>query len=128
MYDCRDIPMAVGCESMLSTSNYLARRFGVRAAMPGFIARKLCPQIKIIPCNFKKYEEASRVVEATVKEYDENLFMCMDEADLDITKLLTDSNQENRDSNAWIIVQEMRKKIEMATKLTASAGNRNKFS
>ena len=29
--------MAVGSNSMLTTSNYLARRFGVRAAMPGFI-------------------------------------------------------------------------------------------
>ena len=32
--------MAVGGMGMLSTSNYAARRFGVRAAMPGFIARK----------------------------------------------------------------------------------------
>ncbi|TQD98199.1 hypothetical protein C1H46_016153 [Malus baccata] len=36
-------PMAVGGMSMISTANYEARKFGVRAAMPGFIARKLCP-------------------------------------------------------------------------------------
>lgn len=29
--------MAVGSSAMLTTSNYHARRFGVRAAMPGFI-------------------------------------------------------------------------------------------
>ncbi|CAG0879653.1 unnamed protein product [Darwinula stevensoni] len=43
-------PMAVGGNSMLSTSNYLARRYGVRAAMPGFIAKKLCPGLIIVPC------------------------------------------------------------------------------
>ena len=31
----RDKPMAVGGMGMLSTSNYAARKFGVRAAMPG---------------------------------------------------------------------------------------------
>lgn len=30
---------------MISTANYVARKFGVRSAMPGFIARKLCPQL-----------------------------------------------------------------------------------
>ena len=40
-----------------STSNYIARKYGVRAAMPGFIAKKLCPKLVIVPCNFKRYEE-----------------------------------------------------------------------
>lgn len=30
---------------MICTANYVARRFGVRSAMPGFIAKKLCPQV-----------------------------------------------------------------------------------
>lgn len=45
-----------------STSNYHARRFGVRAAMPGFIAKRLCPQLIIIPPNFDKYRAVSREV------------------------------------------------------------------
>lgn len=45
-----------------STSNYHARRFGVRAAMPGFIARRLCPQLIIVPPNFDKYHAVSREV------------------------------------------------------------------
>lgn len=32
-----------------------ARRYGVRAAMPGFIACKLCPDLIFVPINFKKY-------------------------------------------------------------------------
>lgn len=82
----RIIPMAVGSNSMLSTSNYAARRFGVRAAMPGFIARKLCPELKIIPCNFQKYRKASHKVRRIFEEYDPNFIMGgLDEAYLDIT-------------------------------------------
>ena len=33
---------------MISTANYLARKFGVRSAMPGFIARKLCPELVFV--------------------------------------------------------------------------------
>lgn len=36
-----DKPVAVGSLSMISTANYVARQFGVRSAMPGFIAKKL---------------------------------------------------------------------------------------
>lgn len=32
-----DIPIGIGDMSMIATSNYVARKFGVRAAMPGFI-------------------------------------------------------------------------------------------
>lgn len=45
-----------------STSNYHARRFGVRAAMPGFIAKKLCPGLIIVPTNFDKYRAVSEEV------------------------------------------------------------------
>ena len=30
-------------KSVVSTANYVARKFGVRSAMPSFIAKKLCP-------------------------------------------------------------------------------------
>ena len=49
------IPMAVGGIGMITTANYVARKFGVRSAMPGFIALKLCPQLKLVPNNFAKY-------------------------------------------------------------------------
>ncbi len=40
--ELRGLPVAVGGKSMLSTSSYEARKFGVRSAMPGFLAKKLC--------------------------------------------------------------------------------------
>jgi DNA polymerase kappa len=38
-------PVAVGGLSMISTANYVARKFGVRSAMPGFIGKELCPDL-----------------------------------------------------------------------------------
>ncbi|XP_056314342.1 DNA polymerase kappa [Danio aesculapii] len=92
MRDCpelKDKPMAVGSMSMLSTSNYHARRFGVRAAMPGFIAKKLCPDLVIVPTNFDKYRAVSAQVREIFSEYDPNFMpMSLDEAYLDITEHL----------------------------------------
>lgn len=84
--ELKEKPMAVGSMSMLSTSNYLARRFGVRAAMPGFIAKKLCPNLIIVPLNFDKYREVSKEVREIFAEYDPNFLpLSLDEAYLDIT-------------------------------------------
>ncbi|XP_070599295.1 DNA polymerase kappa isoform X1 [Erythrolamprus reginae] len=83
--ELRDKPIAVGSLSMLSTSNYHARRYGVRAAMPGFIAKKLCPHLTIVPLNFKKYEEVREIL----AEYDPQFMpMGLDEAYLNITEYL----------------------------------------
>ncbi|VDK71183.1 unnamed protein product [Litomosoides sigmodontis] len=82
----RNIPMAVGSNSMLSTSNYAARRFGVRSAMPGFIAKKLCPQLKIVRGSFSKYREASSVIRKIFKDYDPDFYADgLDEAYIDLT-------------------------------------------
>jgi len=52
-------PIAVGGMQMLSTSNYVARKFGVRSAMPGFIAKKLCPNLIIVKHHPEKYYQTS---------------------------------------------------------------------
>ncbi|KAM9331172.1 DNA polymerase kappa [Gastrophryne carolinensis] len=84
--ELKEKPMAVGSMSMLSTSNYLARKFGVRAAMPGFIAKKLCPHLTIVPTNFDKYRAVSKEIREIFSEYDPNFLpLSLDEAYLDIT-------------------------------------------
>jgi len=50
------------CDSMISTANYEARKYGVRAAMPGFIAVKLCPQLIFVNSDFAKYTEGNRPI------------------------------------------------------------------
>ncbi|NXD81003.1 POLK polymerase, partial [Halcyon senegalensis] len=87
--ELKEKPIAVGSMSMLSTSNYHARRFGVRAAMPGFIAKKLCPHLTIVPLNFEKYGQVSKKVREILTEYDPNFMpMGLDEAYLNITEHL----------------------------------------
>ncbi len=54
--------MAVGGLGMVTTANYLARPFGVRSAMPGFIAKKLCPDIVFVRPDFTKYTKAAEEV------------------------------------------------------------------
>ncbi|NWU89163.1 POLK polymerase, partial [Upupa epops] len=87
--ELKEKPIAVGSMSMLSTSNYHARRFGVRAAMPGFIAKKLCPHLTIVPLNFEKYGKVSKEVREILSEYDPKFMpMGLDEAYLNITEHL----------------------------------------
>ncbi|KAJ8285569.1 hypothetical protein GJAV_G00028340 [Gymnothorax javanicus] len=92
MRDCpelKDKPVGVGLMGMLSTSNYHARKFGVRAAMPGFIAKKLCPSLIIVPPNFEKYRAVSAEVREIFSEYDPGFLpVSLDEAYLDITEHL----------------------------------------
>lgn len=92
--ELRDKPMAVGSNAMLSTSNYPARRYGVRAAMPGFIAKKLCPELIIVPTHFDKYKDYSKQVQEILAEYDPNFAMAsLDEAYLDLTEHIKDRHK-----------------------------------
>ncbi|KAK4509217.1 uncharacterized protein ATC70_007567 [Mucor velutinosus] len=114
----KEVPMAVGGMAMLCTSNYLARQYGVRSAMPGFIARKLCPELVLIPLHFPKYREASNKVRAVFQKYDPNFVpMSLDEAYLNLTEYL-----KTTDLTPVQLVEQIRSEIFEATQLTASAG------
>jgi DNA polymerase kappa len=112
------VPMAVGGESMLCTANYEARKFGVSAAMPGFIARKLCPSIQIVPVNFGRYKEASERVHAVFRLYDPGFCsFSLDEASLDFT-----THFQKSQTSVEEVVLEMRERVRSSTGLTCSAG------
>ncbi|XP_062941196.1 DNA polymerase kappa isoform X2 [Cynocephalus volans] len=102
--ELKDKPIAVGTVSMLSTSNYHARRFGVRAAMPGFIAKRLCQQLIIVPPNFDKYQAVSKEVKEILADYDPNFMaMSLDEAYLNITKHLQERQNWPEDKRRYFI-------------------------
>ncbi|CAG8468084.1 7734_t:CDS:10 [Acaulospora morrowiae] len=114
----KNVPIAVGDNMMLSTSSYEARKYGVRSAMPGFIAMKLCPQLVIIPCHFDKYTAVSNKIREIFARYDPNFSpVSLDEAYLDITNYLQITNKSPEE-----ISQQIRNEIFEETKLTASAG------
>uniref|UniRef100_A0A672GX31 DNA polymerase kappa n=1 Tax=Salarias fasciatus TaxID=181472 RepID=A0A672GX31_SALFA len=85
MRDCpelKDKPMAVGSMSMLFYSFHIF----VRAAMPGFIAKKLCPNLVIVPVNFDKYRAVSNEIREIFADYDPHFQpLSLDEAYLDFT-------------------------------------------
>jgi DNA polymerase-4 len=118
----RNVPMAVGGSSdrrgVLSTANYLARKFGVRSAMPTATAMRLCPQLVLVKGNYKKYSEASEIVFNIFHEYTDLVQgLSIDEAYLDVT------NCELFQNSATWIAEDIRKKIyERTGGLTASAG------
>uniref|UniRef100_A0A287D510 DNA polymerase kappa n=1 Tax=Ictidomys tridecemlineatus TaxID=43179 RepID=A0A287D510_ICTTR len=105
--ELKDKPIAVGSMSMLSTSNYIARRFGVRAAMPGFIAKRLCPQLIIVPPNFDKYRAVSKEVKEILADYDPNFMaVSLDEAYLNITKHLQERQNWPEDKRKYFVKTE----------------------
>jgi DNA polymerase kappa len=89
--DLIDKPSCVG-GGMILTSNYKARRYGVRSAMAGWIGDKLVEELsggkeKLIhvPSNFDLYQQKSAVVRSALAEFDPNLrAYSLDEAYLDM--------------------------------------------
>lgn len=52
-----------------------ARKFGVRAAMPGFIGCKLCPDLVFVPPNFERYTHYSELTRKGLKNNTINLII-----------------------------------------------------
>ena len=110
-------PVAVGGASgrgVLTTCNYLAREFGVRSAMPVYQARKLCPELIILPVRFEVYRAVSTQVRDIFYRYTGLVEpLSLDEAYLDVSHL----KQPGAD-----IAQAIRSDIRRETGLSASAG------
>ena len=122
-------PVAVGDMSMISTASYEARKYGVRSAMPGFIAVDLCPQLIFVRHDFKAYKQAASQCREVFAEYDPNFStMSLDEASLDVTDYVTEHYGSDLDAEtamemaAAAVATAIRVKIWERTQLTASAG------
>jgi DNA polymerase kappa len=89
--DLAEKPACVG-SGMILTSNYLARRYGVRSAMAGWIGDKLVEELSDgrenlvhVSSNFALYNEKSMVVRKVLAEYDPHLrAYSLDEAYMDL--------------------------------------------
>ncbi|PHQ30660.1 DNA polymerase IV [Leeuwenhoekiella nanhaiensis] len=124
--ELRGKPVAVGGGSergVVSAASYEARKFGVRSAMAGGLARRLCPDLIFVKTRFDRYREISAQIREIFYEYTDLVEpLSLDEAYLDVT--------ENKKGNpsATKIAREIRKKIKEKTGLNASAGiSINKF-
>ncbi len=75
----------------------------MRAAMPGFIAKKLCPQLVIVSTHFNKYRAASKEVGTVLAQYDpQYCAMGLDEAFLDITDCVLKRHETEKQKDTCI--------------------------
>lgn len=123
----RNRPMAVGGDpgrrGVISTCNYQARAFGVHSAMASINAKRLCPELIIVPHSTGKYREASQVMRDIFFDYTDLVEpLSLDEAFLDV------SDCSKHRGSATLIAEEIRQRIEAALSITVSAGvGPNKF-
>ncbi len=119
-------PVAVGGSEkrgVVSAANYEARKFGVRSAMSGYLAKKNCPHIIFVKPNYARYSEISKKIRAIFFDYTDLVEpLSLDEAYLDVTV-----NKKGNPS-ATLIAKEIRQRIFDELGLAASAGiSINKF-
>lgn len=124
--ELRGKPIAVGggeSRGVVAAASYEARKFGVRSAISGALAKRKCPELIFVRPRFERYKEISHKIRKIFYEYTDLVEpLSLDEAYLDITQ-----NKKGIPS-ATLIAQEIRKRIFDEVGLTASAGiSINKF-
>jgi DNA polymerase IV len=114
----RGKPIGVGGarnrRGVLTTCNYEARKFGVRSAMPTFMALQRCPNLIVLPTRFDVYRREAAVIRAILHRFTPLVEpLSLDEAYLDITQ---------HPGAPGALAQVIRNMIFHKTKLTSSAG------
>lgn len=122
----RGKPIAVGGSEnrgVVAAASYEARKFGVRSAISGVLAKKNCPDLIFVRPRFDRYKEISNKIQNIFHDYTDLVEpLSLDEAYLDVT-----INKKGNPS-ATLLAQEIRLRILNEVGLTASAGiSVNKF-
>lgn len=75
-----------GTRGVVSTACYIARRYGVRSAMPMFQARKLCPNAIVVKPRMSHYVDVAREIRALMRQLTPLVEpLSLDEAYLDLS-------------------------------------------
>jgi DNA polymerase-4 len=114
----RGKPVGVGGarerRGVLTTCNYEARKFGVRSAMPTFMALQRCPNLVVVPPRFDVYRREAVVIRGILQRFTTLIEpLSLDEAYLDVT-----ANPEQ----PGLLARAIRDEIFSKTNLTSSAG------
>ena len=110
-------PKGGGGRGVVSTSNYEARKAGVRSGMPISRAWKLCPEAIYLPPNFRLYIQVSNEIMAIARGYAERFEQWgIDEAFLDVSDKVKDF------AEAEAVARKLKQEIFSKEHLTASIG------
>jgi DNA polymerase-4 len=113
-------PVIVGSPNgrgVVLSASYEARKFGVRSAMPGAVARRRCPQAIFVPPRRGIYSEVSKQVMTVFRSVTPVVEpLALDEAFLDVSGAL-----RRLGSPAWIGAA-IRRQVEAEQGLTCSVG------
>lgn len=119
--DLVDKPVVVGgspkSRSVVTTANYVARKYGIHSAMSCAEAYRRCPECVFIQPDFPKYHKYSQIIRSIFFKYTDLVEpLSLDEAYLDVTVNKIGEVSATRVANA------IKKEIFEETGLTASAG------
>ncbi len=122
--EIRGKPVIVGADpkggkgrGVVSTSNYMARKAGVRSGMPISHAWRLCPEAVYLPPNFELYIKASDEIMNIARKYAGKFEQWgIDEAFLDVTNQVSDYVQ------AEALALKIKQHIKDSQGLTCSIG------
>jgi DNA polymerase IV (DinB-like DNA polymerase) len=117
-------PVVVGADpkegkgrGVVSTSNYEARKAGVRSGMPISRAWKLCPEAIYLPPNFPLYIKVSKEIMEIARKYADKFEQWgIDEAFLDVSARVKDY------AEAEALAKQIKREIKEKEHLTCSIG------
>ena len=106
-----------GPRGVVAAASYEARQHGVRSAMPGAVARRLCPQGVFVPARFARYREVSAGIFLIFHEFTDQVEgLSLDEAFLDVSELVRGGSTLDE------IGRRLKQRIGHTMGLTASVG------
>lgn len=114
-------PVAVGGDErrrgVISTCNYIARAYGVHSAMPTAVARRLCPDLVVLPGHMARYREVSAQMRDIFERFTPVVEpLSLDEAYLDV------SESPFYNGSATNIAEAIRQQVSRELGITVSAG------
>ena len=106
-----------GPRGVVAAASYEARAFGCHSAMPGAVARRLCPQAIFVRGSYDKYKAASQAVFEVFESVTPLVEpLSIDEAFLDVT------GSQRLLGNGEAIARKIKRDVFEKTKLTVSLG------
>lgn len=103
---------------IVSTASYEARKYGIKSAMPTYMAKKLCPKVIIREGNYKWYQQKSNEFFSYIKDnYSTHIEIAsIDECYVDMTELMKDIK------DPYLYLKNLQEDVYNNTHLEASIG------